>query len=296
MPSLHKKVLCVYSLLATSLLIVGWFTTSYPSVVFRQKMTNKPIRAGDTDRLNQANYALPWRSHRLLPRLLSRPERDHCIELLSKVDDILREFNITYMLAYGTLLGSYVMHDILPWDDDLDIFMNIGDLQKIKLLFNGNGSGHYKHVQLLESTNANAFTTKLYSLNDPKAGNHAWRWPYIDISFYKDDVRQVSTYKNAPNWHMKRADFFPLTQRPLAWRWFPAPRNTRAFIVLKYKHFVCKSHGWDHRYEKVAKRVYSSNCSRLASHYPFVERELLLDKTMETLFLNGTSQYSVILE
>ena len=221
--------------------------------------------------------------------------------LLSRVDDILREFNITYILAYGTVLGSYVMHDILPWDDDLDIFTNIDDLPKIKLVFNvkqinntnisnrsgqhkhieqirttqtyrtdpdntnisnrsgqhkhieqirttqtyrtdpdntnisnrsgqhkhikqirttqtyrtdpdntniSNRSGQHKHIELLESSDTNAFSTKLYSLNDPKAGN---RWPYIDISFYKEDVRQVSTYKNAPNLNMKRVDFSPFT-------------------------------------------------------------------------------------
>ena len=283
-----KKMIVLWSLLVILALVILLRHVERPS--------GGPIRAGDTSSLKQASDALPWRSHRLLPRRLSRPEHDHCIELLSRVDGILREFNITYMLAYGTLLGSYVMHDILPWDDDLDIFMNIDDLPKIKVLFNANGSGHYRHIQLLESTNAHAFTVKLYSLNDPKAGRTSWRWPYIDISFYTQDARQVSTYRNAPNWKMKRTDFFPLTQRPLAWRWFPAPRNTREFIVLKYKHFVCKSHGWDHRNEKFAKRVYSSDCRRLASHYPFVERKLLRDKTMETLVLNGKPQYSVILE
>lgn len=144
--------LCLCSLVTTSLLI----NTTYPPNIFRlmalslsmnssttEHVLDGPIHAGETERLKKANDALPWLSHPLLPRLLSRQERDRCIELLSTVDAILQEFNITYTLAHGTLLGSYVMHDMLPWDDDLDIFMNIDDIPKMKRLFNASGSGHF---------------------------------------------------------------------------------------------------------------------------------------------------------
>ena len=254
------------------------------------------IHAGETERLKRATDALPWLSHHLLPRVITRDERDRCIELLSTVDAIFREFNITYMLAHGTLLGSYVMHDMLPWDDDLDIFVNLDDLPKIKRLFNASGVGHYKQIQLLETENESSLTAKVFSLKDPNAGVYRWHWPYIDIAFYTDKNMVMSSHQATPRWELNRGYFFPTVQRPLGGRWFPTPRNTSAFIAYKYKHFVCKSHTWNHKKEVFTNRLYSVNCITLASHYPFVERKVLLGKTTETLTLNCTARYSLTLQ
>ena len=312
----RQIIICKWSLVATSLLIVSWYYASCQLIIHRIKpqsqgnnslfldiagvvtssenVTNRVIiHSGDTVRLKQANEVLPWLSHRQLPRILSRRQRDRCIELLAQVDAILSAFNITYMLAYGTLLGSYVMHDMLPWDDDIDIFMNIDDLPNIRRLFNDNSSGHHDQIRLLESRNTVAFTAKLYSLTDPKAGKYAWHWPYIDISFYTERRSRVLSYMNDPNWRIDRTEFFPLTQRVLAWRWFPAPRNTGAFIKLKYRRFVCKSHGWDHVNEISRGRVYSVDCKQLASTYPFVVRKISCNETTESLVLNGKSLYTI---
>ena len=311
----RQIIICKWSLVATSLLIVSWYYASCKLIIrpiklqspgnnslllaiagavpSSENVTNRLIHIGDSVRLKQANEVLPWLSHRQLPRILSRQQRDRCIELLASVDAILSKFNMTYMLAYGTLLGSYVMHDMLPWDDDIDIFMNIGDLPNIRRIFNASGSGHYDQIQLLEVRNAVAFTAKLYSLTDPKAGKYAWHWPYLDIAFYTERSGRVLSYMNAPNWHIDRTEFFPLTQRVLAWRWFPAPRNTGAFIKLKYHRFVCKSHRWDHMNESARPRVYSADCKQLASTYPFVERKISSNETTESLFLNGTSRYTI---
>ena len=300
-----KKIFATLMAVAGLLLITGRLRRLTPkSTFFATTATNLPtphttpskplqdILTGDTKRLGHANHALPWLSHELIPRLISRQEHDRCIELLAQVDAILSKFNITYMLAYGTLLGSYVMHDMLPWDDDIDIFMNIDDRPNIKRLFNGNGSGHYDQIRYTETRNKYALTGKLYSLADPKAGKYKWHWPFIDISFYREKGSQLLTYQNTKDLTMKRADFFPLTQRPLAWRWFPAPRNTKAFIELKYKQFVCKSHNWDHKNEISLKKRYFVDCAKIISHYPFVARPTLVNEKQELLILHGKLIYS----
>ncbi|MCQ2482206.1 MAG: LicD family protein [Clostridia bacterium] len=44
-------------------------------------------------------------------------------QILIDIDQFCSENNITYFLAYGTLLGA-IRHDgFIPWDDDLDIMM-----------------------------------------------------------------------------------------------------------------------------------------------------------------------------
>ena len=285
--------MCMCALVATLLII-----TMHTLHVFKLKIrpASEHIHAGETERLKRVTDALPWLSHPRLPRVITRHERDRCIELLLTVGAIFREFNITYMLAHGTLLGSYVMHDMLPWDDDIDIFANIDDLPKIKRLFNANGAGHYKQIQYTETIlKRRTFLGKLYFLGDPKAGSQNWHWPFIDICFYYKNNALMISYRERPPWQMYTHLFFPLVQRPLGGYWFPAPRNVSAFIAHKYRKFVCRSHYWDHKNERNRRR-YSANCTALASHYPFVKRNVLYGKTLETLVLNGTVIYTCIVE
>ena len=41
------------------------------------------------------------------------------------------KLNITYMMYGGTLLGSWRHHDIIPWDDDIDLQVNIRDRDEL---------------------------------------------------------------------------------------------------------------------------------------------------------------------
>lgn len=46
-----------------------------------------------------------------------------CYEVLCTFDDFCREKNLTYSLAFGTLLGAVRHHGFIPWDDDVDVMM-----------------------------------------------------------------------------------------------------------------------------------------------------------------------------
>jgi lipopolysaccharide cholinephosphotransferase len=47
------------------------------------------------------------------------------IELLKITIDILNEFNINYFLISGTLLGYARHNDFIPWDDDIDLIVEL---------------------------------------------------------------------------------------------------------------------------------------------------------------------------
>ena len=60
------------------------------------------------------------------------------VEMLKFLDDICSQYNITYWLDSGTLIGAARHGGFIPWDDDMDICMPLGDLMKFKKLMLNN--------------------------------------------------------------------------------------------------------------------------------------------------------------
>lgn len=53
------------------------------------------------------------------------------VEMLKKLDVFFAENNITYYLAYGTLLGAVRHKGFIPWDDDVDLLVPRADVVKL---------------------------------------------------------------------------------------------------------------------------------------------------------------------
>ena len=59
------------------------------------------------------------------------------LEMLKKIADYCESSNLTYFLAYGTLLGAVRHKGYIPWDDDIDIIMPRRDYNLFLEHFNG---------------------------------------------------------------------------------------------------------------------------------------------------------------
>jgi lipopolysaccharide cholinephosphotransferase len=51
------------------------------------------------------------------------------LEMLVEMDQVCREYNLTYSLAYGTVLGAVRHKGFIPWDLDIDIMVDIDSYQ-----------------------------------------------------------------------------------------------------------------------------------------------------------------------
>ena len=56
-------------------------------------------------------------------------------EMLEKLICLLEENNIDYWLAYGSVLGAVRHNGFIPWDDDIDVYINGKDYPKLRILF-----------------------------------------------------------------------------------------------------------------------------------------------------------------
>lgn len=64
------------------------------------------------------------------------------LSILDYIVDLCDKNNLTYYLAYGTLIGAVRHHGFIPWDDDIDIWMPRRDYEKLCNLWPKDG--HYR--------------------------------------------------------------------------------------------------------------------------------------------------------
>lgn len=57
------------------------------------------------------------------------------LSMLKRIDKILTENNIPYWLAYGTVLGAIRHKGFIPWDDDIDIYIEGKDYERLREVF-----------------------------------------------------------------------------------------------------------------------------------------------------------------
>ena len=58
----------------------------------------------------------------------------HSLELLIEFDDFCKKNGLEYCLAWGTLLGAIRHKGFIPWDDDVDIAMDLANWSKLKAI------------------------------------------------------------------------------------------------------------------------------------------------------------------
>jgi hypothetical protein len=233
-----------------------------------------------------------WHSSPKLPRALTPCEHKTLMKLIAAFDLICQKHKIPYFMTGGTLYGSYTHHDIVPWDDDLDVLISIKYERVIhnglldEFYYNPNGIFCYIHKRASQMRNFYKiyFKSKSYS-------PLPWGFPFVDVMFFDENQTHIWT-KNADKCAMKKSVVYPLTLRPLGEVWLQSPRFPHEFFKRCYlrtysKKTQCFNIGYSHKYERREKFI-EVDCKDLTNVYPFVRRNCIKGVCTEDLMMNNT--------
>lgn len=63
--------------------------------------------------------------------------------ILIELDRVCRKLDVTYCLAFGTSLGAIRHKGFIPWDDDIDVYMRVEDLERLQKYSHLFGDGYF---------------------------------------------------------------------------------------------------------------------------------------------------------
>ena len=74
--------------------------------------------------------------------------QNESLNILSVIDDLCNQNDISYSLGYGALIGAVRHHGFIPWDDDIDIVMTRANYEKFLRMFNLKTDNSLKGMKL----------------------------------------------------------------------------------------------------------------------------------------------------
>lgn len=155
---------------------------------------------------------------------------------LGKFDEICRENNLKYSIAYGTMLGAVRHKGFIPWDDDIDVVMPRGDYEKLLALKYNDGRYEVKshrysknYHYIFAKLSDNSTLIKEENRDGQELGI------YVDI-FPVDFVSSEYYFKNADKLDRKIPDMIKFYGQFGPNNNTPDSQLTLSKIIKKYAH------------------------------------------------------------
>ncbi|XP_064622905.1 uncharacterized protein LOC135485097 isoform X2 [Lineus longissimus] len=212
---------------------------------------------------------------------MTKKEKAIVMDLLKKFHIVTRRLGMEYFIYSGTLLGSWRHHSMIPWDDDVDVIMNISCQARLLDVL----SRLKPRYHVFDSYQ---IRFKFWSDQSKSLSQYPWKWPYLDIQFYTGNETHIwDVASEFEDVKYPRSSVFPLHKRPYESWFLPAPRDTLSVLQLNYADTptICTTWFYSHKIEESLEDVVEIPCASLKTTYPFVHRQVVKGKMQETLKL-----------
>ncbi|CAL1539362.1 unnamed protein product [Lymnaea stagnalis] len=177
--------------------------------------------------------------HRRFLPLLAGDAKVTMVHLYLVAADALKRSGVEFFLVEGSLLGAHRHRGMVPWDDDIDIAVNVVHWRTVRRVLSCVG-GFLLHV------NQNMHWKFFPNSTTPRYG-----FPFIDIFFYtgNDEYVWAVTHYLAQSVIFAKKDTFPLTTAEFEGVLAPVPKNTDVLVRQVFDYEWCQSPSYIHAHE-----------------------------------------------
>lgn len=186
----------------------------------------------------------------LFRNVLSKTEDKLSYDFLYKITHMLDNNDVPVILDGGLLIGAALHGARIPWDDDMDIYIQEKYKKRALVLL---------QKELSFSTLNLPLYSKVYNNTAEKISNNRdWNWPFIDIGWLQENSTHLwetrTAEKKYSNHVYSKDTIFPLQKIKLDALELQAPRDINAFFRVRYgEHWAerCVYANWDHKHERI---------------------------------------------
>ncbi|CAC5377496.1 unnamed protein product [Mytilus coruscus] len=191
-------------------------------------------------------------------------EKKRLIDILSTFAVFMDSLKLTYLLYGGSLLGAYRHAGIIPWDDDIDVWINSSQSNQFTQEFH-----RQKEYRLYHQANSQ---WKMFSIHGTGIKDEPYRWPYIDILLFKENETHIwdslKQYKDL--FVYKKTDVFPLKKCSFENLQLNVPINIETVVRTNYDPNVCVSGKFNHKANQpIRQQRQVVQCKHLSQYYQF---------------------------
>ncbi|CAL1541567.1 unnamed protein product [Lymnaea stagnalis] len=193
------------------------------------------------EKLKQLSEKEKWKTG--FAPALSRDDKISLLHVYAVFKHALDRARLGHILLHGSAIGAWRHQGITPWDDDIDVGINVDDWMEVK-----------KALSCISGFTLDASTNSKWSFFKSDGhvipDNAKKLWPFLDIFLYTQDERYVwaLNYVHLTKFVFLKDDMFPAQLLPFESLLVPVPRNLRKVLNQEYiDPDYCASHNTNHK-------------------------------------------------